>query len=80
MITQKQAIEYVVGIRKIQDLKHGNHKHSLPEWLLILRQRINEAERAWYRSGDTEAFGEVGHVAATALAAIEQTGVRRSSE
>jgi hypothetical protein len=74
MTTREQAIEYVSGIRTIQDLKHPDHTHTIPEWLLIIRRQLQKAEDAWYRGDSTEAFQRVGHVAACGLAAIEHNG------
>lgn len=77
MITQNQAIEYVSGIRKIQDLKHPGHTHTVPEWLLIIRRQLQKAEDAWNAGDDAEAFQRVGHVAACGLAAVEHNGHER---
>lgn len=76
MITQNEAIEYVSGIRKIQELKHSGHQHTVPEWMLIIRHQLKKAEDAWYRGDAAEAFQRVGHVTASGLAAIEQNGHR----
>ena len=77
MITQQQAIDYVSGIRTIQDLKHPGHTHTVPEWLLIIRRQLQKAEDAWIIGDDAEAFQRVGHVAACGLAAIEHNGHER---
>lgn len=74
MTTQKEAVDFIVGIRQIQELKHSGHTHTIPEWLLIIRRQLQKAEDAWYRGDDAEAFQRVGHVTASGLAAIEQNG------
>ena len=79
MITQQQAIEYVSGIRTIQDLKHPGHTHTIPEWILITKRQLRKAEEAWTAGDDAEAFQRMGHVSACGLAAIEHNGSKRST-
>lgn len=77
MITRQHAIEFVSGIRTIQDLKHPGHTHSIPEWILITRRQLQKAEDAWNDRDEAEAFQRLGHVAACGLAAIEHNGHER---
>lgn len=74
MTTQKEAIDFVVGIRTTQELKHKGHTHPISEWILITQRQLRKAEDAWQRGDDAAAFYQMGHVAACGLAAIEQNG------
>lgn len=74
MTTREKALEYVSGIRDVQDAKHPGHTHTLPEWILITRRQLQKAEDAWNTGKEGEAFYRLGHVGACAAAAIEHTG------
>jgi hypothetical protein len=74
MITRAKAFEYVSALRDIQDIKHGGDKHTVPEWLIIMRRQLQKAEDAWYQGKQTLALHEVGEAAACGIAALEQNG------
>lgn len=61
--------------RDYQKAKWGDRQHSVPAWLLVLRQELNEAMEAWATTGDdAAAMDEVRQVAAVAIACLEQHG------
>lgn len=72
MITQKRAIELVVDIREVQEAKHKNHQHDVPEWILIIRRQLWQAELEWYAGSKSKALRKLGHISACGLAALEQ--------
>jgi len=75
MISQKKALEAVAGVRKIQDIKHGDHKHTVPEWLLILEKQLTRAKAEWVAGGqraDDNALERIAHVGACAVCCLEQ--------
>lgn len=76
MVSQREAISYITAIRRVQDLEHPGHQHTIPEWLIIMRRQLQKAEDAWYAGDEGRAFDRVAHVAACGLAALEQTGER----
>jgi hypothetical protein len=72
-MTQKDAMEVIGEIRKLQDLKHGaDEQHSVAEWLLILEGQLRKAKGEWYEHGSAEALNRVAHIGACAVACIEQ--------
>jgi len=52
---------------------HGTHKHTTPEWLLILERTLLQAKEEWYKRGDRHAIPELLKLAATAVTALEQS-------
>jgi len=36
-VTRNAAIAYVSGIRDIQEIKHKDDRHTVPEWIIITR-------------------------------------------
>lgn len=73
-VTRNAAIAYVSGIRDLQELQHKGDQHTVPEWLIITRRQLQKVEDAWYRGEKSEAIHRMGHVAACAVASIEQNG------
>lgn len=74
MITRAKAFEFVSSLRDIQDLKHGDDQHTVPEWLIIIRRQLQKAEDAWYQGKQTIALHEIGEATACGIAALEQNG------
>lgn len=62
-----------------QDQKWGTldeHPHEVGSWLTIMRQLLNDAERAYMsQRGDIGALDEVRKVVAVGVACMEQHGV-----
>jgi hypothetical protein len=65
--------------RVFQDRKWGTieeHPHEIGSWLTIMRQLLNDAERAYMSErGDTGALEEIRKVVAVGVACMEQHGV-----
>jgi hypothetical protein len=59
-------------VRDLQDERHGDHKHSVCEWIAVLQVQLDKAKTAWYNHGEPEAYSRIVDVAATAVAALEQ--------
>lgn len=74
MITKKRALKHVGEIRDLQDLKHGKETHTVPEWIIIIRRQVQQAEDAWYVGNKNRALEQVAHVAACGVAALEHNG------
>lgn len=77
--TYNEVISAVTDERIYQDRKWGtieDHPHEVGSWLVIMRQLLNDAERAYMsKRGDTGALDEVRKVAAVGCACMEQHGV-----
>lgn len=74
-MTQKDALEMVGQVRKIQDLKHGTLElHSVAEWLIIIEDQLRKAKGEWYVHGSPQALERVVHIGACAVACMEQNG------
>lgn len=65
--------------RTYQDSKWGTieqHPHDVSDWLLIMRQELDEAMNAWVSlPDDSEALKEILQVVAVGVACLEQHGV-----
>lgn len=73
-VTRNAAIAYVSSVRDLQEIQHKDDRHTVPEWLIIARRQLQKVEDAWYEGQKSEAIHRLGHVAACAVAAIEQNG------
>lgn len=64
--------------RDYQDAKWGSleeHPHSLPEWIMIMKGELREAEDAWLKChGDAAVKLEILQVVAVGVACLEQHG------
>ncbi len=60
--------------REYQYTKHGDHKHSVGDWLTILRVKLRDAEDA-FMGGDRHPLCEILKIAASAVTCLEQNGV-----
>ena len=74
-LTRKEVIEVVNEERNYQDKTWGgnihDNKHTVPEWILIMRKHLNEAENALYNDNETEALDAVRKITATGIATME---------
>lgn len=52
---------------------HGTHKHTIPEWLLILERTLLQAKEEWYKRSDRYAVPELLKLAAATVTALEQS-------
>lgn len=58
-----------------QAMRHGNHRHTPAEWLLILEKLMHDARYAWVTgNGDEQAMHEIRQIATTAIQAMMQCG------
>jgi len=77
--TQADVLAAVIGERVFQDRKWGTveqHPHEVGSWLTIMRQLLNDAERAYMsQRGDKGALDELRKVVAVGVACMEQHGV-----
>ncbi len=78
--TKGQALNYISEIRKIQDLQHGNEIHTLPEWLIIIRNQLQKVEDEWYSGRKSGALEKIAHIGACACACLEHNGEQQMRE
>ncbi len=78
MATRQEVFSVITDERVFQDRKWGtveDHPHEVGSWLTILRQLLNDAERAYMsQRGDIGALDEVRKVVAVGVACMEQHG------
>ncbi|MBF6650037.1 MULTISPECIES: hypothetical protein [unclassified Methylobacter] len=78
MSSQEQVFKAIQDERSFQDQKWGSideHPHEVGSWLTIMRQLLNDAERAYMgQRGDIGALDEIRKVVATGVACMEQHG------
>lgn len=78
MATRQEVFSVVSDERIFQDRKWGTveeHPHEVGSWLTIMRQLLNDAERAYMsQRGDIGALDEVRKVVAVGVACMEQHG------
>lgn len=78
MATRQEVFSVVSDERVFQDRKWGTveeHPHEVGSWLTIMRQLLNDAERAYMsQRGDIGALDEVRKVVAVGVACMEQHG------
>lgn len=81
MPTKAEVYASIEEERSYQDMVWGTveqHSHTLPEWLIIMRRKIEDAEDAWYNNRVTDnAMGEVIQAVATGVACLEQHGISK---
>lgn len=79
----RKAVYYAIDVeRKYQDDKWGVDKEqSLPGFLVVLRQELEEAERGWAKNleGRHAPLNEIVQIAATAVACLEKYGTSGSA-
>lgn len=76
MITRAKAISDITVRYDELDLKHNGDKHSLPEWLLIMRRTLQEAEDDWYEGLQEACANHFRDMSAVALTAYQQHHTR----
>jgi len=66
----------IISERLYQEQKWPGHRHTLAEWILIMRKCLNDAERLWVtgHGNQEDALHEIRQVVATGVAAMEQCG------
>lgn len=78
MAIKQEVINAIVEERVYQDRKWGTieqHPHEVGSWLTIMRQLLNDAERAYMSErGDYGSLDEVRKVVAVGVACMEQHG------
>ena len=78
-LTRKDVFIAIEHERDCQDKKWGNldeHTHEVGSYLTIMRQLLNDAERAYMsQRGDIGALDELRKVVAVGVACMEQHGV-----
>jgi hypothetical protein len=77
-VPRTDVINAIIAERTYQDLKWGTIEqkiHTIPNWLLIMKKELIEAEDAWMKNGDSDALLEILQVVATGFACLEQHGV-----
>jgi hypothetical protein len=59
-----------------QDRKHGYKQHTVPGWLLIMEDELQEARRAWVKGrGDADALCEILQVMTVGMRCLQQHGI-----
>ena len=69
--------------RDYQDNKWGTleeHPHSIPEWIIIIEEKMAEAKKSWLKCNNKEALKEMLQVVAVGVACIEQHGIVKRGE
>lgn len=82
VLSMPEVFDAVSKERDRQDDKWGANKpQSLPGFLVILEQELNEAKLAWAKNvtGDHAPLNEIVQIAATAVACLEKYGVSGSA-
>lgn len=82
VLSMPEVFEAVAKERTHQDEKWGPNKpQSLPGFLLVLEQELNEAKLAWAKNvtGEHATLNEIVQIAATAVACLEKYGVSGST-
>jgi len=78
MATRQEVFSVITDERVFQDRKWGTveeHPHEVGSWLTIMRQLLNDAERAYMsQRGDIGALDEVRKMVAVGVACMEQHG------
>ena len=78
-LTRKDVFFAIEQERDHQDKKLGTldeHPHEVGSWITIMRQLLNDAERAYMsQRGDIGALEELRKVVAVGVACMEQHGV-----
>jgi len=78
MSTRQEVFSTINDERVFQDRKWGTiqeHPHEVGSWLTIMRQLLNDAERAYVsQRGDFGAIDELRKVVAVGVACMEQHG------
>lgn len=78
MATRQEVYSVINDERVFQDRKWGTvlqHPHEVGSWLTIMRQLLNDAERAYMSNrGDFGALDELRKVVAVGVACMEQHG------
>lgn len=71
------------GERDYQDEKHGNHRHTMPEWITIIEGILGKA-KAHFAGGKPDCEVAMRHemrkVAASAVACMEQNGIEHRED
>jgi len=76
---QTAAFNAIIEEREFQDKKFGSgSKHTIGEWLIIMRMELAEAETALIKGGvgRDSVLMEIVQVCAVGVACLEQHGVR----
>jgi hypothetical protein len=77
-MTRQEVFNAISNERIYQDRKWGTieqHPHEVGSWLTIMRQLLNDAERAYMSErGDIGALDEILKVVSTGVACMEQHG------
>lgn len=72
-------VETVKAERQRQVVKWGNKNRSVPEYVMLMEDKLREVRTAWCTNeGDQAALMEVLKLAALALACIEQNAPESS--
>lgn len=78
-LTRNEVFAAIDQEREVQDKKWGTldeHPHAVGSWLTIMRQLLNDAEKAYMsQHGDFGALDEIRKVVAIGVACMEQHGV-----
>lgn len=78
MVERKEVYGVINDERVYQDRKWGTieeHPHEVGSWVTIMRQLLNDAERAYMtQRGDMGALDEIRKVVAVGVACLEQHG------
>lgn len=76
-LSRQGAFRAISAERDYQDAKWGiNKPQSLPGFLVVLRQELEEAERGWAKNLNdrSSALAEITQIAAVAVACLEKYG------
>ena len=79
----REAIYNIIdGERDYQDDKFPNEKHSVGEYLSLLRYHLLQADAAFNESGEVETLDEIRKLAALCVACMEENSAvpRRNYE
>jgi len=77
MEISKEVLDAIAQELEYQERKRPNSRsQSVPGYLLILRQELNEAEEGWAKNytGRHSVMSEIVQIAATAIRAISKYG------
>jgi len=77
---QTHTLEAIESELAYQQKRWPNHKHSPPEWLLIMEKCLRDAKRVWLEHGDARAMDEVRQIVAVGVAAMDQCGAPKRAD
>jgi hypothetical protein len=75
VINRKAVFDAIDQERNYQDKKWGDvehHPHTVPEWLLIMEEKLSEAKKEWLQRGNSDSLSKVLQIVSVGTACLEQ--------